>query len=95
MGQSINRQNQHMLERLNAAQRAVRQLIDLGVTVTHIDIESSMPSIWIQREPIGRLANQLRVSDARTTIRPSPGGGRESVTSIAVNGCRITWSRKQ
>ena len=95
MGQPVNRQNQHMLERLNAAQRAVRQLIDLGMTVTHIDIESSMPNIQIQRAPTGKAAQKIRINDARTITRSNSMGVRESVTTFAMNGCRITWSKPQ
>ena len=93
MGQSINRQNQHMLERLRATHRAVQELVNLGMTVTHIDIESSMPNIQILREPTGSAAAKIKIRDARTITRTSSTGVRESITTIAMNGCRITWSR--
>ncbi len=93
MGQSINRQNQHMLERLNAAHKAVRELMDQGLTVIHIDIESSMPHTQILQRPGGQLAKRLKIRDAREVTRTNSQGVRESISSITVNGCRIMWSR--
>lgn len=85
----LNAQNDHILERLKAAQEAVAELIRHGLTVTEIRIEGTQPRISLLNAP-GRRC-RLQTHGLVTRIRQDAAGHRIHETSVALNGCEIHW----
>lgn len=89
---SANIQNQHILERLAAVQKAVHQLVSAGMTVTFISIEGSSPRISLLYPPSKK--NRLPFTSARSYTRTNEAGTRISETSATMAGCEIRWRNK-
>ncbi len=85
----MNPQNQHITQKLTEVQSAVTQLINQGMTVTHISIEGALPRINLLHGPRHK---SLPIS--WKVIRPRRTGGRECEMAANMNGCEIRWTEE-
>jgi len=82
----MNPQNKHILQKLKDVSIATRDLINAGLTVTHIEVEGARPRIDLLSAP--RYENRLPVS--MKTIR-KVSIGHETEMTACINGCEIRW----
>lgn len=82
----MNPQNTHILAKLKDASAAARELVNAGLTITHIEVEGVRPRINLLDAP--RYHNRLPVST--TTIRKTS-SGQQTEMAACVNGCEIRW----
>ncbi|WP_028468406.1 hypothetical protein [Neptunomonas japonica] len=84
----MNAQNTHIVSKLQEAQVAVANLVDAGMTVTHISIEGRMPRINLQHPP------RKNMTVCWKAIRPRKAGGRECEMAALLNGCEVRWTEE-
>ncbi len=82
----MNPQNAHILEKLKDVSNAARDLVNAGLTITHIEVEGARPRINLLSAP--KYHNRLPVS--MTTIR-KVSTGHQTEMAACVNGCEIRW----
>ncbi|SIS88300.1 hypothetical protein [Neptunomonas antarctica] len=86
---TLNKQNAHILSKLQETQTAVANLVKAGMTVTHISIEGCMPRINLQHAP-----RNTAMQVCWKAIRPRKTGGRECEMAAIVNGCEVRWTEE-
>ena len=82
----MNTQNTHILAKLKDVSAAVRELVNAGLTITHIEVEGAHPRINLLDAP--KYHNRLPIS-MKTTRRVS--SGQQTEMAACVNGCEIRW----
>jgi len=81
-----NQQNNFMIKQMNKAQRAIRDLINKGITVLNVEMAKQKPRIEIQA-PRSELPSETLV------IRGTKNGIREDISFSTCNGCIVFWKQ--
>ncbi len=87
MGTEVNAQNQLIMDRLASTQAAVQQLVEAGLTVTNVDIESASPRIDLMSKPRPRLPTTWKVYRRGRQ-------GLQTEYGASVNGCDVRWTEE-
>ena len=82
---SLNRQNQHIADRLQNIAETCDTLINMGLTILSIKLEGPSPEISIQASYGCR---QLDPAIKKMTVEA---GVRRTTRVAIINHCQITW----
>ncbi len=82
----MNEQNAHIVNRLKDATQAVRELVNAGLTVTHVEVEGPQPRINLLTAP----KHEDRLPISTKTFRKGS-RGYEIEMAAYVNGCEVRW----